>query len=158
MGQVLKQRLKQKKFPSPRHEAALNLMLAANHVQKIVDDICSDFGLTSQQYNILRILRGVHPDGHRCAGIRERMLDRSPDITRRLDTLESLGLVRRRRSSEDRRAVITYITDEGLKVLKDIEPHMDGVDARLGERLTIKECKELSHLCEELYRCEEEEG
>lgn len=157
MGQVLKNRLKQKKFRSPRHEAALNLFLAANHVQKIVDDICGEFGLTSQQYNILRILRGVHPEGHRCAGIRERMLDRSPDITRRLDTLENLGFVKRRRSTEDRRAVLTYITEKGLAVLEDIEPFMESVDKKLSDRLTVKEAKELSALCENVYGAEEAE-
>ncbi len=156
MGQVLKSRLKQKKFRSPRHEAALNLFLAANHVQKIVDDICHEFDLTSQQYNILRILRGVHPDGHRCAGIRERMLDRSPDITRRLDTLEKLGYVKRRRSTEDRRAVLTYITEKGLSILEEIEPYMDSIDKKLGDRLTVKEARELSSLCESVYRVEVE--
>ena len=151
MGRILKSRLKQKNFRSPRHEAALNLFLAANHVQKLVDDICSEFNLTSQQYNILRILRGVHPEGHRCAGIRERMLDRSPDITRRLDTLEKLGFVTRQRSKEDRRAVLTFITEKGLQVLEKIDPQMDNLDNKLSESLTVKEAKELSALCESVY-------
>ena len=154
MGQVLKERLKQKKFRSPRHEAAMNLMLAASHVRKIIDDVCTEFGLTNQQYNILRILRGVHPEGHRCAGIRERMIDRAPDITRRLDTLEEMGLVKRRRSTEDRRAVITYITQKGLDLLSQIDPYVDQIDTRIGETLSIRECRELSALCEKLYGTE----
>lgn len=154
MGHVLKERLKQKKFRSPRHEAAMNLLLAAGYVRQIVDEVCTEFGLTNQQYNILRILRGVHPEGHRCAGIRERMIDRAPDITRRLDTLEEMGLVKRRRSTEDRRAVITYITDRGLEMLDEIDPWLAQVDTRIAENLSLKECRELSALCEKLYGSE----
>ena len=152
MGQVLKDRLKQKKFRSPRHEAAINLMLAANWVRKAIDETCAEFGLTNQQFNILRILRGVSPEGHRCADIRDRMLDRSPDITRRLDTLEEMGLVRRRRSREDRRAVLSYITPKGLSLLEKLDPALDKLDTRVGKRLSLKDCREISALCEKLYQ------
>lgn len=151
MGQVLKQRLKQRKFRSPRQEATLNLILASNFVQQIIDEVCADFGITSQQYNILRILRGVHPEGHRCAEIRERMLNRAPDITRRLDSLEELGLVKRRRSADDRRAVVSQITQRGLDLLTEMDVSFDQVDAKIGERLSLKDCRELSALCEKLY-------
>lgn len=155
MGQVLKQRLKQKKFRSPRHEVALNLILATNFLRKTIDEICGEFGITNQQYNILRILRGVHPEGHRCAEIRERMLDRAPDITRRLDSLEEMGLVKRRRSSEDRRAVMSYITQRGMTLLEEMDPYLNQVDDKVSERLSLKECRELSALCEKLYGEEE---
>lgn len=151
MGQGLKQRLKQRKFRGPRQEMALNLILASNYVRQIIDEICADFGITNQQYNILRILRGVHPEGYRCAEIRERMLDRAPDITRRLDALEAMGLVKRRRSSEDRRAVVSQITQQGLDILAAIDPEMDQADVRIAERLSLKDCRELSMLCEKLY-------
>ncbi len=151
MGQVLKERLKQKKFGSPRHEAAINLMLAANWVRKIVDQSCSEHGLTNQQYNILRILRGASPEGHRCADIRERMLDRAPDITRRLDTLEELGYVRRRRSKEDRRAVLSFITPKGLGLLERMEPSLDRVSELIADRISLRECREISAICESLY-------
>lgn len=156
MGQILKQRLKQRKFRSPRQEATLNLILATNHVRQIIDEICSEFGITNQQYNILRILRGASPEGHRCAEIRERMLDRAPDITRRLDALEEMGLVKRRRSSEDRRAVVSQITQRGLDLLDEMDPYLDQVDDRIAERLSVKECRELSNLCEKLYMTVEE--
>ena len=156
MGQALKKRLKQKKFRSVRHEVALNLILAHNYVRKTIDEICSGFGITNQQYNILRILRGVSPEGHRCAAIRERMLDRAPDITRRLDSLEEMGLVKRRRSAEDRRAVISYITQRGLALLEEMEPYINRLDEKISEKLSLKECRELSGLCEKLYdECEE---
>lgn len=151
MGQILKQRLKQRKFRSPRHEVALNLILASNYVRQAIDEVCSEFGITNQQYNILRILRGVHPEGYRCAEIRERMLDRAPDITRRLDALEAMGLVKRRRAAEDRRAVMSQVTQRGLDLLATIDPYMDQADMRIAERLSLKDCRELSALCEKLY-------
>lgn len=151
MGQILKQRLKQKKFRSPRHEVTLNLILASNFVRQIIEEACTEFGITSQQYNILRILRGSYPEGHRCAEIRERMLDRAPDITRRLDSLEELGLVKRRRSTDDRRAVVSQITQRGLDLLSEMDPSLDEIDARIAERLSLKDCRELSALCEKLY-------
>lgn len=151
MGQVLRERLKQDSFASPRHEATMNLMLAANWVRQVVDRACSEFDITNQQYNILRILRGVSPEGHRCADIRDRMLDRSPDITRRLDTLEKMGLVRRQRSKEDRRAVLSYITPKGLELLEKMDPTIARINEEFGERLTMKECRALSDLCERIY-------
>ena len=151
MGQTLKDRLKQRRFRNPRHEVAMNLILASNFVRQMVEEACSEFGITSQQYNILRILRGSSPEGYRCAEIRERMLDRSPDITRRLDTLVEMGLVRRRRSSEDRRAVLSYITPKGLSLLAELEPYIEAMDERIAERLSQRECRDLSMLCEKLY-------
>ena len=151
MGQILKQRLKQKKFRSPRHEVTLNLILASNFVRRIIEEACTEFGITSQQYNILRILRGAYPEGQRCAEIRERMLDRAPDITRRLDSLEELGLVKRRRSTDDRRAVVSQITQRGLDLLSEMDPSLDEIDVRIAERLSLKDCRELSALCEKLY-------
>ena len=157
MGQVLKKRLKQKKFRSPRHEVALNLILANNFLRQTIDEICGELGITNQQYNILRILRGVHPEGHRCAEIRGRMLDRAPDITRRLDVLEEMGLVKRRRSAEDRRAIVSYITQRGLALLEEMDPYFNRLDDKISERLSLKECRELSVLCEKLYGDSEEE-
>ena len=151
MGQVLKQRLKQRKFRSPRQEATLNLILASNFVRQIVEEVCTEFGITNQQYNILRILRGAYPEGHRCAEIRERMLDRAPDITRRLDSLEKMGCVKRKRSTDDRRAVVSQITQKGLDLLSEMDPYLDQIDSQIGERLSLKECRELSALCEKLY-------
>lgn len=151
MGRILKERLKQERFNSPRVEAVLNLYLAANHMRKFSEQVCSDFGISHQQYNILRILRGAHPDGLRCADIRDRMLDRAPDITRRLDSLVEMGLVERERSDDDRRAVISKITKKGLDLLKRMDEPITGLEDILADRLTLKECKQLSDLLEKIY-------
>ena len=151
MGEILKKRLKQNKFSSPTQEALLNLLVASAHVAGLLDAACGEFGISQQQYNILRILRGVHPEGYPCGEIAVRMLDRAPDVTRRIDGLVKLGLVERERLEDDRRVVITKITDDGLKLLQRMDPRIRQVDEHLGKRLSASDCRELSRLCEALY-------
>src|SRR4051812_34311289 len=103
MGDALKKRLKQTKFESPYQEVFLSLMVAANVLNEHSDKAVAEFGISRQQYNILRILKGAKGGGYQCGDIACRMFDRAPDITRRIDALEKEGLVERSRSSEDRR-------------------------------------------------------
>ena len=64
MGDTLEKRLKQKKFASVYMEAHLSLLVAADTMQRRFDDVCDEHGISAQQYNVLRILRGIHPGGH----------------------------------------------------------------------------------------------
>ena len=150
MGTVLQQRLKQNKFQSPQHEAMLALFVAASDLRARVDRKCDEFGISGQQYNILRILRGAYPEGHACGEIGRRMIERSPDVTRRIDGLEKLGLVERSRSTEDRRVVISRITRKGLDVLEQIDPYIREVDDAIHSKLKDEDWVELCRLCETL--------
>src|SRR5215216_1776403 len=85
--------------------------------------------ITGQQYNVLRILRGVHPDPLPVLEIAERMIEETPGITGLLDRLESKGLVRRQRCTADRRQVHCYVTAGGLALLTALDPLFDAVDA-----------------------------
>ena len=78
-------------------------------------------GLTSAQYNVLRILRGAEPQGCACREIGERMISHDPDMTRLLDRLEKRSLIRRERQTDDRRVVKTRITPGGLELLKSLD-------------------------------------
>ncbi len=151
MGEALKRRLKQPKFQSPYQEAVLSIMVAASHLEGMIDRSCAEFGITHQQYNILRILKGAHPEGHACGEIASRMIDPSPDVTRRLDALEKEGLIVRERSSEDRRVVVTRITGKGLTLLAGMEASMTMNDDELKQRLTVDDCREISRLCEKIF-------
>lgn len=129
----------------------LNLLVAADHMRGRMTSICDDFGITIGQYNVLRILRGVHPGGHpRCEIIR-RMLERAPDVTRLVDRLESQDLAERVRSDEDRRLSITRITQKGLDLLTTMEPRVQELNAYFGERVSRRDCRELSRICEGIY-------
>ncbi|MCB1047747.1 MAG: MarR family transcriptional regulator, partial [Calditrichaeota bacterium] len=79
-------------------------------------------GLSQPQYNVLRILRGAGEQGRSCSEIGERLVARVPDITRLLDRLEASGWVARERSSEDRRVVLTWLTDAGFAKVEAVHP------------------------------------
>lgn len=155
MGDALRRRLKQWKFESPQHEAMLALMVAASFLDEQIDHFVSQHGISRQQYNILRILKGAGPDGHPCGEVAVRMVHRSPDVTRRIDGLVKLGLVERRRSDEDRRVVLTRITDEGSALLAKIAPLDRGFIDMLKRKFSAKEAQELTALCEQLFTDED---
>jgi DNA-binding MarR family transcriptional regulator len=100
---------------------------------------------------VLRILRGVYPEGHPRCEIIERMLDPSPDVTRLMDKLVQRGLVERSRSEEDRRMTIHTITDEGLALLDELDPKIRGVQDWFGERVADRDLRHLSRICEGIY-------
>jgi DNA-binding MarR family transcriptional regulator len=151
MGEALKKRLKQSRFESPQQEAMLAIWVASSFLDEHFDKVVSQFGISRQQYNILRILKGAGVEGHPCGEIAVRMVHRSPDVTRRIDGLVKLGLAERTRSSEDRRVVITRITDKGIDLLERIAPHDKSFIDMLKRRFSAKQAQELIALCEQLF-------
>ncbi len=113
---------KQKKA-SPRleEEAFVSLARTVDSLLQGVVATLKTAGLSATQYNVLRILRGARPDGLACREIGERMITRDPDVTRLLDRLEQRGLVARTRERDDRRVITTRITDEGLRLLQQLD-------------------------------------
>ena len=97
------------------------LLKAADSLSSEADQLMKTNGLTSAQYNVLRILRGAGPEGLPCNTIAERMISRDPDMTRLLDRMEKRELITRERQKEDRRVVKARITGEGLKLLKQMD-------------------------------------
>jgi DNA-binding MarR family transcriptional regulator len=108
-------------FRSREQEAYLSLLRTADALQSQVEAKLKQFGLTSTQYNALRILRGAGPEGLPCSDIGERMITRDPDITRLLNRLEKRGLVRRMRAKVDRRVIYGKITASGLRLLRQMD-------------------------------------
>ena len=151
MGEGIRRRLHQQRFASAQQEALLNVMVAANHVREQSERVMRAHGITLPQYNVLRILRGVHPDGHPRYEIAARMLDRAPDVTRIIDRLEEKRLVERDRGQADRRHSVTRITREGLKLLEKIDPEIARAFEPMEARLIQRDARELSRLCELVY-------
>ena|SRR5215216_699285 len=151
MGEALKRRLKQAQFESPMQEAMLNLLVAADHIRERIDRVCLEHGITHAQYNVLRILRGAHPSGYPRCEIACRMVEKAPDVTRLIDRLEQQKLVERERSEEDRRLSVTRITGKGLDLLERMRPALDEVHNYLSERMSLRDRRELSRICEGLY-------
>jgi DNA-binding MarR family transcriptional regulator len=152
VAELLKQRIKQEAdFESPAEEAFLNLLVAADAVRARLDRLCAEHGVTHGQYNVLRILRGVHPGGHPRCEIAARLIERAPDVTRLVDRLEAAGLVERSRSEEDRRVSLTRITRKGLELLEAMEPALDAFRRDFGERVSRQDARELTRICEGIY-------
>jgi DNA-binding MarR family transcriptional regulator len=151
MGEIIKKRLKQKKFKSLEEEAILNLFIASNYLRSKVDSLCGTFKITLAQFNVLRILKGAHPGGYPRGEIIIRMVEPSPDVTRLIDRLIREGLVERFNSDEDRRLSLARITKKGINLLKKINPEVDKFITDYSSALNKKEKEKLSLLCEQLY-------
>ncbi|HSJ09881.1 MAG TPA: MarR family transcriptional regulator [Longimicrobiales bacterium] len=119
-------------FESREHEAFLALIRTAALLADSLEKVLRPAGVTTAQYNVLRILRGSE-EGLCRNEVRDRMLTRMPDMTRLLDRMEQAGLVSRTRSTEDRRVVSTHITEAGRAVLDKLAgPVSDEHERRLG--------------------------
>lgn len=111
-----------KPFASKRQEAVIALLRTADSVKRQLGCELGGFDVTPQQYNVLRILRGAGTSGLPTLSIADRMIERTPGITRLLDRLEGCGWVERKRCHEDRRRVFAVITQKGLTLLERIAP------------------------------------
>jgi DNA-binding MarR family transcriptional regulator len=109
-----------RRFDSPEQEAYLALWRTYDRLRAIEDDFFERWGLTAQQYNVLRLLRAAHPEPVPTLGLVAKLVSRAPDITRMVDRLEAGGWVTRTRSTSDRRAVLVAITDTGVALLDDM--------------------------------------
>src|SRR5438445_6730714 len=118
----LEQEIKQKRpFPSQRQRAVVGLLRTADVVGRFVDAVIEHQGVTGQQYNVLRILRGAGERGLPTLEIAERMIEQTPGITRLIDRLEAKKLVLRERCAADRRQVFCRITPAGLDLLTRLD-------------------------------------
>lgn len=124
----IEEAIQQSKFRSAYQKAILNLMYTASWLTNRQQGFFKPFGITPQQFNILRILRGQFPDRISAKEIKERMLDQNSDVSRLLDRLSTKGLVERKQCPSDKRAADVYITRKGLRLLEKIDPHVDKAD------------------------------
>ncbi len=119
MADTLQRELKQKRpFRSSAQEGLISIVRTSDQLRRVLERVIEVQGITGQQFNVLRILRGAAPDPLPVLEIGERMIEEAPGITRLLDRLEAKGLVTRARCLQDRRQVHCRITAEGLDVLK----------------------------------------
>lgn len=137
-------------FPSPRAEAAFGILQTADVLRRYFTEVFRSQGVTVQQYNVLSILRGAHPDGLATMDVAERMLEKTPGITRFLDQLEKRGLVERERSADDRRSVRCSITDEGLELLAILDEPAATADAEALGMLKNGQVRKLVELLDKI--------
>ncbi len=153
----LQQEIKQSKpFRSTAQEASLGLLRTVDVLKRRMAALIEPHGITGQQYNVLRILRGAGSDGLPTLEIAERMIEQAPGITRLLDRLETKRLVHRERCPEDRRQVTCRITASGLTLLGRLDEVVNGADETLISDLTPAEQKQLIRLLDRIRDRQEE--
>ena len=123
--------VQQRPFSSRAEEALLNLARTADCLQRAMQLATKRWNVTSTQYNVLRILRGAHPDGLPCSVIGDRMIASDPDITRLLSRLKAHKLIRQERHKKDRRVLWTFISDAGLALLAEMDPVVSRFPAQM---------------------------
>ncbi len=141
----IEEEIKQTKFRNVHHKLAINLLYTAAWLEDQNKNFFKEFGITNQQFNILRILRGQHPSKISGAEIKSRMIDKNSDVSRLLDRLIAKELVIKSQCPNDKRAADVVITDQGLKILKKIDAKMDQTDLSILQ-LTNEEATQLSNL------------
>jgi DNA-binding MarR family transcriptional regulator len=135
-------------FASLEEEALLNLLRTSDCLNRAIHLKTREWGVTSTQYNVLRILRGAQPEGLTCSAIGSRMITAEPDITRLLKRLKALKLIGQRRDTHDRREVWTVISETGLALLKEMDPVILSGPGELLGHLNRDELEELIRLLE----------
>ena len=145
--------IRQTKFRNERQKAGLNLLYTYGWVMERTKEVFATEDITPQQFNILRILRGSHPQPLSTLQIRERMLDKMSDTSRIVDRLIAKGLVKKGTCKSDRRLVDVMITEKGRKMLERLDQREDELDNIIGN-LTEKEAVVLSDLLDKLRRSE----
>lgn len=141
--------LKSTKPLPPLQKAVLNILYTSNWYQDLTAGIFTQFDVTPQQYNVLRILRGKHPAALSSGEVKEVMMDKNPDLTRLCDRICKKNFVERELNPENRRQVLLRITPAGLDLLQQIDPVFE-MHAKKWTNLTDEEAETLSGLLDKL--------
>lgn len=145
----LEEEIKQKSFRNEFHKLAVNIIYTHSWLMSKIIYILSQYDITPQQYNILRILRGQFPSPASVSLLKSRMLDKMSDASRLVDRLVEKGLVEKKISNNDRRRLDVYITSKGLKLLEKIDNKNKQFDDLL-KGITEQEAITLNNLLDKL--------
>ena len=143
---ILERALKIRKFVTEYDKAVLNIIYTSNMLTDDFSQKLKPYGLSDQQFNVLRILRGLKGRPLNLFSIQERMLHKSSNVTRLVEKLRQKGLVERFLCEENRRKVEITITQPGLELLTRTDKGLKGARATFGKKLTVKEAELLSNL------------
>ncbi len=147
----IEQEIQQTNFKNPFHKAVLNVKFTANWLSGISLPIFKKYGISEEQFNVLRILRGQYPTPSSLQLITERMLNRMSNVTRLVEKLRVNGYVTREICPENRRRVNILITEEGINLLEQVSPEIDA--ALTGEnQLTGSEIDALNQILDKIRR------
>ena len=141
--------IKQRKFRSERQKLIINISFTSNWINNHITRFLKPYGISPEQYNVLRILRGQYPAPATVNLVRERMVNRMSNASRLVEKLRKKRLVERNVCDKDRRAVDLLITREGLEVLEQIDRETERLEELFGA-VTQEEAVEMNNLLDKL--------
>ncbi len=145
----LAEAIKQQRFKSEEEKSIVNILYTAYWINDIHNKILEPYGISVQQFNILRILRGRHPSAATVNLLKERMLDKNSGVSRLVEKLRRKGLLIREPNEIDRRQVDIMITEKGLEMLTELDEKMnDLID--LPKCFTREELNQLNNMLDKL--------
>ena len=141
--------IKQDRFPNALSKAILNILLTADRISSATNATLKPFGISKEQYNVLRILRGQYPKPSALQLISERMISQSSNATRLVEKLRTRGLAERSLCAANRRKVDILVTQKGMDLLDAIAPHLKA-GGRWEGNITEEEAQELNRMLDKL--------
>jgi MarR family multiple gene transcriptional regulator MgrA len=133
------------RFQSEKQKSVVSIYYINSLIVKHFEQILSTYNLTFQQFNVLRIIRGQHPNAAPVNLVKDRMLDRNSDASRLIGRLEKAGMLTNKVNKEDRRVADVMITAAGLEVLSQLDK-MDAALMRVADGLTDEDATQLNQL------------
>ena len=118
-------------FKSEKHKAVINIMYTAYEVKTRISRVLKNYGLTHEQYNVLRILKGKYPEQMCVKDVAQRMVERSSNVPRIIDRLELKKLVKRSQSGSDRRETVIILSQAGINLLEAVNPVLEDAHAAI---------------------------
>ena len=146
---TIEEAIKQKKFNSESHKLMVNILYTSSWVERTHQRFFKLHGITTQQYNVLRILRGQYPNAASVGIVLDRMIDKSSNITRLVDKLTAKKYVTRTENPENRRMQQLLITQKGLSFLLTLDPLVDS-QFNISEKISDEEAKILNDILDRL--------
>ncbi|UCS94939.1 MarR family transcriptional regulator [Echinicola marina] len=127
----LEEAIQQKSFKSPMNKAVVNLLYTQSYIVTQQVKLFKPFGISPEQYNVLRILRGYQPDPMTVSSIQDRMLNKMSNASRLVEKLKQKGFVSRKECPNDRRQVDIHITEEGLALLDKLDNEIQQLNKKV---------------------------
>ena len=147
----IEEEIKQKKFKSEYHKAHINILFTAAWLSQHSVQLLKPFNISWQQFNVLRILRGIHPESASVKLLTERMIDKMSNASRLVEKLKRKGLVDRQICPEDRRRVDVFITDKGLDLVNQASAVMEEDLQRVMSSISREEAVALNQILDTIH-------
>ena len=148
---TIEEEIKQKAFQSEYQKTTINIMFTSGWLYNMNASKLKKHGITPEQFNVLRILRGSYPKPLMLSSITSRMIDRASNATRLVEKLRLKDLVKREVCTQSRRQVDIIITTKGLALLTEIDNDTNGLETTLNA-ITKTEAKELNRILDKLRK------